>query len=327
MQAFAQPQVLAEAPPEGTGSANEEARRKQVLVKVDDTEITLGKVEDFLASQPPMMRARYQTREELTRLVDNMVRLELLAGEAQRKGYDKNPTVARTVKDSSVQALLRVDIDEKFSPKNVPAADVKSYYDENQADFHRPATRRASQIVVATEEEAKALLPEVQKADVRAFAELVRNKSIDAESKLRSGDLGYFSKEPRPGEPASINEAVRNAAFSIKANGETASAPVAVPTGFAIVRMTGERPERNTNLAEADSTIRTKLWREQRQKGLDELIEKLRAQDKPQVFAERAEWVKFDDMEKRPAGFAPEQRPRPDGAQKGAVKEAPGAQP
>jgi parvulin-like peptidyl-prolyl isomerase len=309
--------------PAAPRTPEDEARRKQVLVKVNGDEITVGRVEDFLASQPPMMRERYRSQEERKKLLDNMVRMELLAQEAARKGYDKNATVVRTVKDSSVQTLLRTEIDAKYSPQTVPAEEVKAYYDANPAEFHRDAMRRASQIVVATEAEAKQLLAEAQKADVRAFAELAKQHSTDSSTKLRGGDLGYFTKEPVAGKPDEVPAAVRTAVFALKATGDVAPKPIAVPSGFAIVRLSGERPERHTELAEADLTIRTKLWREKRQTALSEMIEGLRAKEKPQVFAERAEWVKFDDMEKRPGGFAPDKaRPMP-GAAPGQAPAAP----
>lgn len=315
-------------------SPEDEARRKLVVAKVDGVEITLGKIEDFLENQPPMMRARLQSRDELNQLVNNMLRVELLAAEAQRRGYDKNVTVVRTVKDSAVQALLRADIDEKFSPQGIPEAEVKRYYDASPAEFHRPAARRASQIVLATEAEAKELLPEAQKSDVRGFAELARSRSIDGETKLRGGDLGYFTKEPTNPQTDKLGSAIRNMAFGLKATGDTATEPVPVASGFAILRLTGERPARNTDLASAESIIRTKLWREQRQRALETLVAKLRSEDKPQVFAERADWVKFDDMDKRPPGFAPE-RPAPSSAQnpsgepaaKAPAAEEPGAKP
>ncbi len=314
-------------------SPEEVARRSQAVIKAEGSEITVGEIEDFLAAQPPAMRERYRSPDELKKLVNNMLRVELLAAEAVRKGYDKNPAVVRTVKDSSVQALLRSEIDAKHSPQTVSAEEVKAYYDENPAEFHRPAMRRASIIVLASEEEAKKLLPEAQKADVRRFADLAKQNSIDPQTKARSGDLGYFGKESSPTLPndSSIQPAVRSAAFQLKATGETATKPVPVEGGFAIVRLTGERPERNTALTEADLTIRTKLWREQRQRALTTLVEDLRAKDKVQMFADRAEWIKFDDMDKRPPGFAPD-RPGPGAAGhpgKGAEapKKAPGAHP
>jgi hypothetical protein len=72
------------------------------------------------------------------------------------------------------------------------------------------------------------------------------------------------------------------------------------------VRVTGERPARHVELSDAAPSIRAKLWRERRQKALDALFATLRARDKPQVFAERVQQISFDDMEKRPSGFAPE---------------------
>ena len=308
-------------------SPEDVARRSQVVVKAEGSEITVGEIEDYLAAQPPSMRERYRSPEELKKLVDSMLRVELLAAEAARKGYDKNPAVVRTVKDSSVQALLRSEIDAKYSPQTVSAEEVKSYYDTNSAEFHRAAMRRASIIVLESEADAKKLLPEAQKADVRRFAELAKQNSIDPQTKARSGDLGYIGKEPSPTSPsaASVPPSVRSAVFQLKATGDTAAKPVPFEAGFAIVRLTGERPERNTTLAEADLTIRTKLWREQRQQALSSLIEGLRAKDKVQLFADRAEWIKFDDMDKRPPGFAPE-RPGPAG-HPGRGPEGPGKAP
>jgi peptidyl-prolyl cis-trans isomerase C len=329
--ALSQGPAAAPAAPVPERSPEEIARRKQIVAKADGGEVTVGEVEDFLNAQPPMMRERYRTPEERKKLVDNMLRVELLSAEAIRKGYDKNPAVVRTVKDSSVQALLRSEIDAKYSPQTVSADEVKKYYEVNSAEFHRPAMRRASVIVVATEADAKKLLPEAQKADVRKFADLAKQHSIDPESKMRSGDIGYFGKEPAAASPnENVQPSVRAAAFALKNSGDTAAKPVAVETGFAIVRLTGERPERNTELAEAELTIRTKLWREQRQKALAALVDGLRSKEKPQVFGDRAEWIKFDDMDRRPPGFAPDRagpaggRPAKAPEEKGA---APGANP
>jgi hypothetical protein len=313
--AFSQgPALAAPAAPAAPRTPEEIARRAQIIAKADAGEVTVGEVEDFLNAQPPMMRERYRDLDERKKLVDNMLRVELFSAEAVRQGYDKNPTVVRTVKDGSVQALLRSEIDAKYSPQTVSAEQVKAYYDANSAEFHRAAMRRASMIVLATEAEAKQLLPEAQKADVRKFADLAKQHSIDNDSKLRSGDVGYFSKEPlAAGTPGNdVPEVVRTAVFALKSNGDTSAKPVALESGFAILRFTGERHERNTELAEADLTIRTKLWREQRQQALTKLIDGLRSKEKPQLFAERADWIKFDDMDKRPPGFAPD-RPRPAG--------------
>jgi peptidyl-prolyl cis-trans isomerase C len=282
------------------------ARRKQVLAKVAGVDITVAKVEDYIAQQSPMLRVRYKNPDELKKLVDNMVRFELLAAEAERQGYGKNKTVVRTTKDGAVQNLLRTEVEEKVTPQSVTDEEIKASYEANADEFHRPAQRRASHILVETEAEAKTVLEEAKKADARGFIELAKKYSKDLETKLRGGDLQFFTKEPGKDEAeAKVPAAVRKAAFDLKNVGDTVAKPVPVDGGFSIVRLTGERPERNTTLADAEQPIRTKLWREKRQKALADLVEGLRGKEKPQVFADRVDMVKLDDMEKQPEGFAP----------------------
>ncbi len=290
----------------------EDARRAQVLVKGEGVEVTIGELEDALAQQGASARARYKDPEQLKQLVSNLVRVDLLAAEAERRGYAQNPAVRHTVKDSAAQALVRVEIDDKVSPQSIPVEDVRAYYSAHAADFHRDAMRRASLIALDSAEEARALLPEAKAADARGFAELAKVRSKDLETKAHGGDLGYFAREPLAagGEP-NVAAALRKATFALKEVGDTSPQPVALEGKFAIVRVTGERPARHIEFNDAAPSIRAKLWRERRQKGLDELFASLRARDKPQVFAERVELIRFDDMERRPSGFAPDPPARP----------------
>jgi peptidyl-prolyl cis-trans isomerase C len=285
-------------------TAEDQARRAQVIAKVEGVEISVGKVEDYIGQQSPMLRSRYQDPEELKKLVENMVRFELLAAEAERQGYGKNKTVVRTTKDGAVQNLLRSEIEEKVTPKSITDEEIKAHYEANAKEFHRTAQRRASHILVETEAEAKQVLDEAKKADARGFIELAKKHSKDLETKLRGGDLQFFEKEPGK-DDSKIPAEVRKAAFDLKNVGDTSPRPVKVEGGFSIVRLTGERPERHTTLEEAEQPIRTKLWREKRQKALTDLVEGLRGKEKPQVFADRVDMVKLDDMEKQPEGFSP----------------------
>lgn len=298
----------ADAPPADAAAPDpaEVARRAQVVARGTGFTITLGEVEDYVNKQPPTLRARYQSPDERRSLLNSMLRQELLAREAQRRGFGKNPAVRQTVKDGAVQSLVRSEIDEKTSPQSIPKEDITAYYNAHPEDFHHPAERRASHILLATREQAQALLAEAKAADLRAFGELARRNSVDGETKLRGGDLAFFPRQPTPGEGRKVPDALRKAVFELKAVGDTADKPVEVDGQFSIVRLTGERPERHVTLAEAENTIRSKLWRERRQKAANDLLDQLRAKDKPQMFPDRVDLVSFDDMEKRPGGFAPD---------------------
>jgi hypothetical protein len=99
---------------------------------------------------------------------------------------------------------------------------------------------------------------------------------------------------------------VRAAVFELGEVGDTTKQPIELEAQRAIVRFTAERPERHASLADATPTIRAKLWRERRQKALDALYATLRTKEPPQVFTDRIYQISFDDMEKRPGGFAPD---------------------
>lgn len=302
---------------DGGAESADLARRAQAVVKGSGFEITVGEVEDYIAKQPPVLRVRYLDPVQRQELLTNLLRLELLANEAQQRGLGNNPAVRRTVKDNAVQALMRIEVEDKVTADAISAAEIGAFYEQNPQEFHHPAQRRASQIVLATEAEANALLAEAKKADLRGFGDLARKHSIDAETKLRGGDLSFFTAEPSPQDAGRKTDlSLRKVVFGLKEIGDTADQPVAVNGQFAIVRLTGERPERHVTLAEAEGSVRGKLWRENRQKAVAALIDSLRARDKPKVFSERVDLVKFDDMDKRPPGFAPDPAPTDGGPRK-----------
>jgi peptidyl-prolyl cis-trans isomerase C len=297
----------------------EKARRALVVAKISEVTITLGDVEDYIAKQAPMLRVRYKDPAELKKLLDNMVRFELLAAEAVKRGYDKQPSVVRTIKETTVQNLMRTEIDEKVTPRSIPAEDVKAFYDSHPEEFHRDAMRRASHILVATEQEAKQLLSEVQKLDLRGFSDLAKARSLDTDTKLRGGDLGYFTLSTTgESNAARVDEALRKAAFGLKQVGDTVRKPIKVEGGFSVVRLTGERPERHTTLLDADPSIRTRLWRERRQNAMKALVDGLRAKEKPKTFPERVDLVKLEDMDKGPSGFATTPDDKAEAAKKSA---------
>ena len=64
---------------------------EQVLAKVGDTTITVKEFADRLASQSPYLRARYNSAERRKEFLDNMVRFELLAIEARKRGLHEQP--------------------------------------------------------------------------------------------------------------------------------------------------------------------------------------------------------------------------------------------
>jgi peptidyl-prolyl cis-trans isomerase C len=308
--ADAKPVAAAPAP----RTAADEARRKQPLATFEGGQLTVGDLEDAIERQSPMMRARYADPRNLKELYDKTLRFAVLSAEAERRGYAKNDSVVQAVKQNAVQALMKADFDETTAGLAVTKEEVKKHYDEHLEEYVQSALQRASIIVLKTDAEARALLPEAKAADLRAFRQLARDKSVDEATKSRGGDLRYFeqSGKVRDDEDAKVPPAVARAAFALKNVGDTAEQPVKVPEGFAIVKLTGSRPALSRKLPEAEESIRVRLWRERRQKAIEDFVAKLKAQHPTEVHPELSAAITLDEL---PA--APETPPGHDEAAEG----------
>jgi parvulin-like peptidyl-prolyl isomerase len=282
------------------------ARRALVIAKFNGGQITVGSLEDDIKRQPEMNQMEFRDPAQLRDLYNRTLRFELLAQEAEHRGIQQRPDVLDSIKQNAVQTLYRKSFDERITPESMTVADVQTYYTAHPEEFDRPALRRASHIVVATRDEALKLLVQVKAGDVAAFRRLAREQSIDQTNKARGGDLRYFDARGaghgEPGQP--IPAAVVKAVFALKTVGDVAAQPVAIDGGFSIVKYTGERPAELRTLAQADESIRTRLWRQKRQEAMEAFVVELRARLKPEVHPELVDTITLEDVSPT-AGIAP----------------------
>lgn len=291
--------VLAQPQPEKAASKNtadSDARREQVVASFTGGTITIGDIEEGISKQSPFMRKRYANAQQLEKLLSEMVRHELLAQEAEKRGYSKNEKVIYTIKQQAVQTLIKEEFDDQLSLDAIPIAEVKKFYNENIDQFVRPERRRVSHILLASREEAEKLFEEAKKADVREFRNLARRNSIDQETKLRGGDLRYFDKKGVVhGNPeSSVELPIVNAAFRLKKIGDIAPRPIKLNGGYSIVKLTGKREAHSRSLKDAEMTIRKQLWREKRKTMVEEFIASLKEKYKPEVHPELMGNIKIE---------------------------------
>lgn len=298
--------VTAQAPAEPASQADpaDAARRNKALVTFTGGQITVGDLEDAILNNNPMMQARYRLAGEREKLLEQLLRLELMSREAEAQGYGDSQAVRQAVMQNAVQILLREDFDDQKARQAISDAEIKAYYEANEREFKSPAMRRASYALFKTEQEAKAALGGAKTADLRAFRQLARDKSIDEKTKLRGGDLRYFEAdgtvEGSDGEGAP--EALAKAAFSLKTVGETYPDVIQLEQGFGVLKLTGIRQASERTLAQVSDAIRLRLWREKRQAGIDALIARLKTEHKPIVNAELIAEVELEDTTPIPRG-------------------------
>jgi peptidyl-prolyl cis-trans isomerase C len=296
----------------------------EVLVKVGDTTITVGEFAERLAEQSPYLRARYASPERRREFLDNLVRFELMAAEAHRRGYDRSEEVERTRKQMMIQALMKAEFEDRIQPSDITDDEVRAYYESHRDEFDKPEQVRASHILIRDRAKAQRVLREVlaKKTDIAFWRTAAQTHNEDPETRDRFGDLRFFSRpaERRPDEP-DIPAAVAEAAFGLAQIGDIHEQLVQSPAGYHIVKLTGRRAALRRSLEEASRPIRNRLWRERREQKIQEFIDQLRARANVQIDEAALAAVRIDVPEGTPAEpRAPQQGGSP---AQGAARPAP----
>lgn len=259
------------------GLSEEELRAP--VATIGDRVITAGDFADHLAEQSPYLRARYENIERRRELLENMVRFELFAIEAERKGYLERPEIRRVENSLLIEALLDEEVDRKIQALSFAEEDLRAYYEENLSDYKQPEQVRASHILLSNERSARALLSELiehGEEDIERFREAASERSLDEATKARYGDLRFFSRpEERVDGEEALPEALVRAAFEIKEIGGLYPEPVKTDAGFHLIKLTAKRPALQRSFDEVRAIIEARFRRERRREAIRELVARL----------------------------------------------------
>jgi peptidyl-prolyl cis-trans isomerase C len=268
------------------------ARGNGVVVTADEFKARLDE-------QSPFIRARYSTLERKKEFLDNLIRQEILAVEAEKQGLDKDPDVRNTIRKIMVQKLVQKKFQPDANPADVPEADLAKYYEEHKAEYVRPRKVRVHALVLnaakGTPDRAKKLalakkslakIKAEEKKNPMVFAQEVAALSEDQASKQLAGDLQFRSQDELT---KAYSKAVADAAFALKP-GEYSNV-IETDTGFFVLRFTGEQPEMNRTLDQVKTQIAAKLSRDKKTKEFDEWMKSLRENAKVTIDEKALEAV------------------------------------
>lgn len=260
-----------------------EERANVVLAKVGDRAITLGDYVSALERMDSFDRLRYQTKERRKLLLDEMIDVELLAREAERQGIDKEPETQAYLRQLMREEVLRQLRDAQPRADQVPASEVRSYYEAHPEEFADPERRRVAVIALKDEKTAQAVLEEVQGADGKRWGTVARARSVLPKATEGTplefeGDLGLTSSnEAERGQNVRVPKEVREALFTIDEPGAVHPKVVPAEGRFYVVRLLSKSPARQRTLEEADTVIRVRLVKqrvEQAERALEEELRK-----------------------------------------------------
>jgi peptidyl-prolyl cis-trans isomerase C len=278
--------------PSRTGTAQAAGDLGIPLAKVDDVTITVGELQERLNRQSPYIRNRYTSLEQKKEFLDSLIRFEVLAKEAQRRGFDQDPEVIRTMKQVMIQKLMKDEFEVKVTPESISDSEIKAYYDAHLDEFVKPEEVRASAVVVKSKAQAERVAVEAAgeagKTN-KGFRDMVGTYSAHEETKLRGGDLRYMTADSKDW-PAPVVAAV----FALVSTGDVSGAIDAKDGTWWVLKQTGRRKAMTRTLPDASQQIRNKLYRERRVDAQKQFIDGLRAKAKITVDESNLGKVKID---------------------------------
>lgn len=184
---------------------------------------------DYYAKTATGKTAAELSPEIRNRLLDNLVKGELVAQEASKQGIDKTGDSANMLELSRLNVLEQAMSDRYLKDKKPTDAEVRAEYETEIAGL--PKTEyHARHILVATEPFAEKVIQRLDRGE--KFEDLAKVESMDP-SKTNGGDIGWL----RGGMPPEI----MNALAGLKP-GEYAKKPVQTQYGWHILQLVESRP-------------------------------------------------------------------------------------
>lgn len=228
-------------------------------VTVNGTAISQRTVDKLLKQNAGA--GRPDTPESRRFLVDQLALQLVVAEEAVKKGLDKAPETVETI-DAMRQSVLANAYVQDYMKNNTVSDDmVKAEYERIKATLTGDEYK-ARHILVEKEAEAKDIIARLRK-EPGAFAKLAMEKSTDAGSKARGGDLGWFDSKRMVPEFAAAAGKLEKGKFTLE--------PVRTQFGYHVILLEDSKPIQAPPMEEVKDQISQQLQEQNLKKQFDAL--------------------------------------------------------
>lgn len=199
-----------------------------------------------------------QLRDAIKR---ELINREVLIQEADKQGFGARPEVKAALDNARQSIIINAMLAEYVKKNPVKDADVKAEYDKykstvGEKEYH------ARHILVATEDEAKAIIVKLKKGE--KFEELAK-QSKDG-SAANGGDLDWAS-------PASYVPEFSKAMVGLQ-KGQITETPVKSQFGYHVIKLEDVRPAKVPSFDEVKQQVAESLQQRKLQVYREELMKK-----------------------------------------------------
>jgi peptidyl-prolyl cis-trans isomerase C len=201
---------------------------------------------------------RAQAREAL---INN----ELLVQEANRNGVAKRAEVQQQIDLTRQEVIANAMIADYLRARPISDADIQKEYDRARSQTG-DREYRARHILVASEDDAKAIIAELKRGG--KFDDLAQKRSIDEGTKGRGGDLDW-------NVPSNFDKNFSDAMVKLE-KGRMTEAPVRTRFGFHVIQLDDVRPVSFPKIEQVRNQLQQSLVSQR----VDALLRELRGKAK-----------------------------------------------
>ena len=252
----------------------------KVLATAGDVKVTGADFEAVISQVPPQYTARLNDPTVRKGLLDQIVRVKLLAEEAERRKLDQKPDIKRQLEMQRDQILTNALAQDLQGATN-DSAD-HAYFDANKSSFDDVKARHilirtpdspvpvgaGKKALSEADAKAKADQIEAQLKNGGDFAAIAKAESDDVSSGVKGGDLGTFS-------PWKMDPVFSKATLGLTKN--QISEPVKTQFGYHIIQLLDDTPR---TYDQAKGEVGQARWSAL----VSELGEKYKTQYNPEFF-------------------------------------------
>jgi peptidyl-prolyl cis-trans isomerase C len=211
--------------------------------------------------------------EEKKEVLDALVEEKLLYAEALRKGLDRDPKVQKVM----VNTLLREDVYSTVKNGDFNDEMLQTYYEEHKSEFVVPEKVQIKRILIkvtdarpddAAKAEAERIRGDIVKTP-DSFKDLAAKFSEDP-YKRRGGDVGFVSKEGKPG----LDSAIVDKAFSLETG--AVSEVFKTTDGYNVVQVAARREQVERTFQQMKGSVLRKVKNDKMKELYDGYVSKLK---------------------------------------------------
>jgi peptidyl-prolyl cis-trans isomerase C len=199
------------------------------LVTVNGKAISTKLFEDYVlaVARKPASEVSQEDRDQIK---ENLVRIVLIAEQAEKDGLTRDPEVATRLELSRLNLLQQASAQKYLKDRTPSDAELRAEFEAQVAatpliEYH------ARHILVGSPDIAQKVIDQLKGgAD---FGNLAKRVSADKGSAVKGGDLDWFS-------PAAMDKNFSDSLALLK-NGEYTKTPVQTQYGFHVIQLLGTR--------------------------------------------------------------------------------------